>query len=306
MSNELVTGDSPVIMREQSAQSPITVNPCRILQIAVERGASMDQLEKLIALQERWEAGQARKAFDLAVAAAKAEIKPIVKSAEVDFTSQKGRTNYKHETLDGIAMHIDPVLSRHGLSYRYRSTQENGGLTVTCIVAHRDGHSEETTLSGPPDNSGNKNAYQAVGSAATYLQRYTLKLALGLSAAKDDDGHGAEAAQPAAPATISREQAQNLVQAAKAAGKDADYILSVAKINRLSELPVSRFQGAMKHIQELAATKQAADEKLSGYEVASVAACVEGIFGSNPESQPADEWDAATDARDAQLRGEQQ
>src|SRR3990167_8987211 len=100
MSNELVTGDSPVIMREQSAQSPITVNPCRILQIAVERGASMDQLEKLIALQERWEAGQARKAFDLAVAAAKAEIKPIVKSAEVDFTSQKGRTNYKHETLD--------------------------------------------------------------------------------------------------------------------------------------------------------------------------------------------------------------
>ena len=54
---------------------------------------------------------------------------------------------------------------------------------------------EETSLEADNDESGNKNAIQAVGSAATYLQRYTLKLALGLAASNDDDAQGAAEAQ---------------------------------------------------------------------------------------------------------------
>lgn len=173
------------------------VTPMQMLQIAVERGADMAQLEKLMDLQERWQKSQSRKAFDEAIAAAKAEIKPIAKKRKVDFTTAKGRTNYAYEDMALIAEEIDPILSRHGLSYRYRSTQEGARVSVTCIVAHRDGHSEETTLTAANDESGNKNSIQAIGSAATYLQRYTLKLALGLSAAKDDDAQGT--AGPVAP-----------------------------------------------------------------------------------------------------------
>jgi hypothetical protein len=164
-----------------------------MLQLAVERGADMAQLEKLMELQERWEKNQARKAFDEAISAAKSEIKPIVKKRKVDFSTAKGRTNYAYEDLALIAEEIDPILSKVGLSYRYRSTQEKNILSVTCVVAHRDGHSEETTLTAANDDSGNKNSIQGIGSAATYLQRYTLKLALGLAAAKDDDGRGAQA-----------------------------------------------------------------------------------------------------------------
>lgn len=181
----------PVQRMPASYEASGAMTPMAMISQAVTSGAGIETIEKLMSLQERWEANNARKAFDMAISAAKSEIRPIVKNAEVDFTSNKGRTNYKHETLDGIAQQIDPVLSQHGLSYRFRSKQESGQLHVTCIIAHRDGYSEETTLSGPPDQSGSKNAYQAVGSAATYLQRYTLKLALGLSAAKDDDGQSA-------------------------------------------------------------------------------------------------------------------
>lgn len=170
---------------------PAAVSPLALIERAVMSGAGVETIEKLMALQERFEANKARRAFDAAIAAARAKMKPIAKTAEVDFTSSKGRTSYKHETLDAIAAQIDPILAEHGLSYRFRSAQQNGGLSVTCIVAHRDGHSEETSLFGPPDQSGSKNAYQAIGSAATYLQRYTLKLSLGLSAAKDDDASGA-------------------------------------------------------------------------------------------------------------------
>ena len=176
------------VVEQIPSRAVTAVTPMDMLQIAVERGADLAQLEKLMDLQERWQTGQARKAFDAAISAAKAEIKPIVKKRTVDFTTAKGRTHYVYEDMALIAEEIDPILSRNGLSYRYRSTQEANRVSVTCVIAHRDGHSEETTLTAANDESGNKNSIQAIGSATTYLQRYTLKLAVGLSAAKDDDG----------------------------------------------------------------------------------------------------------------------
>jgi hypothetical protein len=93
-----------------------------MLNRAVSSGASLDMVEKLMTLQERWEANQARKAFDNAMAAAKAEIPNITKNREVDFTSQKGRTHYRYEDLGEIARVVSPILAKHGLSYRYRTT----------------------------------------------------------------------------------------------------------------------------------------------------------------------------------------
>ncbi len=45
--------------------------PYSILQLAIEKGASIDQLEKLMALQERHEANESRKAYVAAMAAFK-------------------------------------------------------------------------------------------------------------------------------------------------------------------------------------------------------------------------------------------
>lgn len=68
-----------------------------------------------------------------------------------------------------------------------------------CIISHVDGHDESTTMSAEADTSGNKNAIQSRGSSVTYLQRYTLIGALGISTADEDvDGQGTkeEAAVP--------------------------------------------------------------------------------------------------------------
>lgn len=162
-----------------------------IERVVLNPAADIDKLERMLAMKERLDERNAKIAFADALSTARAEIPPIIKDATVDFTSAKGRTHYQHETLAGIAKQIDPVLSRHGLSYRFRTAQTGGAVSVTCIISHRDGHSEETSLSGSPDVSGNKNGFQAVGSAVTYLQRYTLKAALGLSAEVDDDAQGA-------------------------------------------------------------------------------------------------------------------
>ena len=62
--------------------APRSITPMEMLSRAIEGGAGIEVLEKLMDLQERWEARQARRAFDEAVAAAKSEIKPIVRNRE--------------------------------------------------------------------------------------------------------------------------------------------------------------------------------------------------------------------------------
>jgi hypothetical protein len=165
-------------------------------------------VDKMLGLVERFEASNARKAFDAALADAKAEIPVIAKSRTVDFTSSKGRTHYRYEDLAEIAKTVNPILGKHGLSYRFRTTaQPNEPVVVTCIISHRLGYYEENTLTGPRDESGNKNSLQQVGSTLTYLQRMTLKAALGLAAAEDDDGKAGGGTEDDGP--ITEEQARS-------------------------------------------------------------------------------------------------
>lgn len=234
---------------KQEALLPADPMVSMIERIATDPNSDLAKLEKMLDMKERLEEKQARRAFDMAMAEAKSEIPPILKSGTVDYTNNKGeRTYFKHETLDGIAKVVDPILSKHGLSYRYRSKQENGQLYVTCIVAHRDGCSEETTLQGGPDSGAGKNNYQAVGSAATYLQRYTLKLALGLSAAKDDDG---SAADSDGPETISAEQYIILRDLIEETGADEGkfFLAFGVKSQDLHQFPAAMFEKAKAQLE---------------------------------------------------------
>lgn len=220
---------------------PAAMTPMDMLNRAVEQGANIEILEKLMSLQERWEAGQARKAFDEAMAAAKAEIPVIAKNRTVDFTSTKGRTHYKHEDLAEIARTVTPILARHGLSYRFRtSSAPNEPVTVTCIVSHRGGHAEENTLAAGRDDSGNKNSIQAVGSTITYLQRMTLKAALGLAASDDDDATSAEPED-----VISQEQLESLIELADEVGADKAAFCKYLKVPSLAAIPSNDYARAV-------------------------------------------------------------
>ena len=168
--------------------------PAHLLQMAVEQGADLDRLERLMALQERWEAGEARKAFVQAMTEFKAEPLEIFKRKSVGYTTKEGdHVGYKHAELSDVADVIVPAMARHGLSHRWDVRQENARVTVTCTVTHRAGHSESVTMDAAPDNSGKKNSIQQVASAVTYLQRYTLLAIAGLATKSvDDDGRGTE------------------------------------------------------------------------------------------------------------------
>lgn len=208
---------------------------------AVEQGATMEVLEKLLALQERWEANQARRAFEEAITAAKAHMPIIAKNRTVSYGGA-GKTSYKHEDLAEIARTVDPVLGEHGLSYRFRTNQIDGRVSVTCIVSHRDGHSEENTLSSGYDTSGSKNPIQAIGSAVTYLQRYALKAALGLAASDEDDGQAVVPATKVPATTLPKKDARDIyakLQADIAAAKSRPALRAwmAANVDRIKVMP---------------------------------------------------------------------
>lgn len=210
-------------------QPGVVVTPMEMLGRAVSQGADIEILEKLMALQERWEATQARKAFDEAVAEAKAALKPVVKNRE-------GHNKMRYADFSAIAQAVDPVIAPFGLSYRFRTRQDDR-IHVTCILSHRDGHSEETTLSGPADTTGNKNAIQAIGSTLTYLQRYSLVQMLGLAAADDDDGHAARQAGP-----ISDEQVQEINLLLTATKSNTDAFLKWAGVKTVADIPAAKYR----------------------------------------------------------------
>jgi hypothetical protein len=221
--------DPPQVPATRTAPTPMD-----LLTQAVANG-NLELAEKLMGLQERWERNQNRKAFDNALAEAKKELPIIVKDNQVSF----GTTNYKYEDLASISKAIDSILAKHGLSYRFRSKGEPGTIIVTCILSHRDGHSEENSLPGPVDTSGGKNAIQGIGSSCTYLSRYTLKMSLGLAASKDDDANSINLDK------ITDQQFEDLISLADEVGADKIKFAKYMKIASLADLPASKINEAV-------------------------------------------------------------
>ncbi len=176
MTTEIVDQHHP-FPEEQTAMTPM-----ELMQIAVTKGTSVEQLSQLMELQFKWEKNEARKAFVSAMNEFKANPPEILKNKHVAYKE----VAYDHATLDHVCKVVTAELSKHGISHRWRIEQEPALIRVTCILTHNQGHSEETTLSAGADATGSKNAVQAIGSTVTYLERYTLLAATGLAAKNGD------------------------------------------------------------------------------------------------------------------------
>ena len=186
---------APALPAQRPTTALASATPGDLLRIALESGADLDRLERLMKMQQEWEAQQARKAYVAAIATFKKNPPKILKDKRVLFTSQKGTTDYMHATLGGVTQPIIEGLAAVGISHRWDVQQPDGGMIqVTCILTHDAGHSESVTMRAGRDDTGGKNNIQQVASTITYLERYTLLSITGLAThdMPDDDGAGSE------------------------------------------------------------------------------------------------------------------
>lgn len=217
-------------------------DPNLALLIEAARDPTFDaaKMETAVKLIERREEAARQRAFYAALALAKGEFGPILKKRQVDYEhkDKTGRTSYKYEELADIGAVVDPVLAKHGLSYRHRAIQNGDKITVTCILSHADGYSEENSLEGFKDASGQKNPNQAIASTITYLQRYSLKEALGIGAGRDDDAGGFD------DPMITPDDVVYIEQLIIETGSDLEKLLKTVGADSVTDMRASQFKQA--------------------------------------------------------------
>jgi hypothetical protein len=190
------TQHRPLVTAEPHSLQMAETAPASLMMMALSRGADLDQIERMMELQQQWERREAEKAYNLALAAFKAENIKITKSKLVDFETRVGRTTYMHAELSDVVDAVGPALSRYGFGWSWKPEQSNGLIRVSCILRHRLGHQESVTLEARADESGGKNAIQAIVSTTTYLSRHTLKLITGTAESDEDDDGAAGTPRP--------------------------------------------------------------------------------------------------------------
>lgn len=218
-------------------------SPVGVMMSALKQGASLEQVEKMMDLQDRWQRGEARKAYDAAFAAFKGEAVSIFKGRKVTDGPLKGKSYAElHDWVDAVT----PALSKHGLSSSWKLTKdEPTWMEVTCYLRHVGGHEESVSMGGPPDAGGAKNAIQARASTMSYLERYTLKAITGLSEAGDDtDGR-----PPAQKEKITQEQVANLEALGEEVKANMSQFLKYLKVEKLEDLPAVKYDSAIKALE---------------------------------------------------------
>ena len=223
-----------------SSITPAT--PMEMLARALQMQSSPEVLEKLLALQERWERNESRKAFDQAMIKAAAEFEPIVKRNRASYGT--GKTSYEYEDLAMIEQAVKPALNKYGIFYRHRPKVEANVIIVTCVLYGHGYRDEDCSLPAPADSSGSKNPVQAIGSTVTYLQRYTLRMALGLAPIKDDDAQ----AVPDALTETELEVVKAALDDAEANESDMARFCKTMKVEGLAQLRRDQIADAMARI----------------------------------------------------------
>ena len=204
-----------------------------IEKVAFSPDADVSKLEKMLEMQERYEAKEARKSFFKSLSKFQMDMPPVVKA--------KQGHNYQYAPLCDITAIANPVLNANGLAYRFEQVQTSDDLTVTCIVSNFEGHEEKTSMSAPLDKSGSKNVVQAAGSTFQYLMRYTFIGALGITTA-DQDSDARVLSQTGD--FITDEQLTELEALLAETSSNRDKFLGVFGIKQLSDLPQTHYPRA--------------------------------------------------------------
>lgn len=236
--------------KAQAEMMPADPMVSMIERVAMDPNLPIERLTALMDMRERQMNKEAEQVFNKSFAAAMAEMPDIPMGGKNEHTKQK------YSTLNDLVKTTRPVLSRHGLSLNWQTAIDGQNITVTAIVRHAQGHSIQTTLSGPRDNGKAMNVLQGGGSTETYLKRYSGFSILGLSSGDETDDDG----QSAGANTVSAEQYVALRDKAAEAGVAEDKICLAAGCSDLHQFPAKEFQNAMNRLDKnLAAKKAQAD-----------------------------------------------
>lgn len=219
-----------------------------LLRMAVERGTPVEQLKELVALHERIEQRQARKAFFAALQAFQSECPSIPHNAKAKITTKSGTEyEYTYADLPHFVKTVSPLLSKHGFSYGWNSELHGETLAVECTLRHVDGHSERAKFSVPTANASAMSPQQKVGAAQTYCERLSLASVLGLTTVADDTD-----ASEVDPSPVTDDQATFIRDLISESNTSEKRFLKWMGVTDVSQIKARDYQRAVNALQRKA------------------------------------------------------
>lgn len=219
---------------------------------ALAAGATVDVVERLVAMAERQREDARRTAFNAAMATAQSEM------LRVGADAMNPQTRSKYASYAALDRALRPIYTAHGfgLSFDTADGAADGMIRVTGTVSHRDGYQRTYHIDMPSDGKGAKGGdvmtkTHATGAAVTYGMRYLLKMAFNVAVGEDDnDGN-------LSPGRITPEQAGTLRRLIERTGTDLPAFLARGKVESLEAFPASLYQAAHKWLMDLDARMDA-------------------------------------------------
>lgn len=235
-----------------------------ISRAAADPSVDVDKMERLMAMAERMEARNARTSYYAAMAEMKPDLPIINRRGRIEVREKDKQTgqrtgelvqNTSYARWEDIDEAITPILHKNGFALTFRpGVAQDGKITVTGILTHKEGHSEEAMITLPHDSTGSKNAVQAVGSSTSYGKRYAATMLLNIrTKGEDDDGEAG-----GAPAAITQEQVNTIRELIDRMGADIEKFCKYYKIEAIPDLPAKDYDRAIANLNLKAAQTQKA------------------------------------------------
>ena len=155
----------------------------------------------------------------------------------------------KYADLAEVLNTIRPVFASHGLSLIQSPGYDGSIASVTTVLAHKSGGYLTGTASCVPA----KADAQGIGSATTYLRRYSAAAVAGI-AQEDDDGNSAAHNKP--HAVITAKQAATVRDLLESTGSDTAKFCAAFGVESVDALPAAKYDQAIAALERKA--KQAA------------------------------------------------
>ncbi len=228
-----------------------------IARAAADPNVDIDKMERLLEMQERVLGRDAEMAFNVALNAAQAEMRPVAANAS------NPQTKSRYASFDKLDKMLRPIYTKHGfsLSFDEADSPKPEHVRVVCYVSHTAGHTRNYHRDMPADGKGAKGGdvmtkTHAAGAAGSYGARYLLKGIFNV-AVGEDDGDGNDVVP-----SISREQFDTLTGLADAVQADKQKFCKLARVDSLRDLPVNQYNEAVRRLREK--DPAAADAFLTG------------------------------------------
>lgn len=175
-------------------------SPESLIATAIEKGSSIEVLEKLLTMRTQFIQETAANQFYSAMVKLQAGL-PAIKKIKAGGITTTGKIAYYYAPLDVIVEQAKTIIAANGFSYTVRTEMNNKdgiiiGVKVFCEIRHVTGHKEITDVYMPlTPKTAVMSMPQTVAATLTFAKRYAFCNGFGILAC-DDDNDAAEADNP--------------------------------------------------------------------------------------------------------------